>query len=58
MLALAIKDEVNLFLAKHSSNTDESGRKDVTKNEHVPSRQILTGMGPFEIKQPRVDGRT
>jgi transposase-like protein len=57
MLALALENEVEEFIAKHSTLTDESGRKAVTKNGYMPQREILTGMGPLEIKQPRIDDR-
>jgi len=57
MLALAMENEVDEFVAKYSGLTDDSGRRIVTKNGYMPERQILTGMGPLEVKQPRVDDR-
>lgn len=57
MLALAMENEVDEFVAKYSGLTDENGRRVVTKNGYMPERQILTGMGPLEVKQPRVDDR-
>ena len=57
MLALALENEVAEFIEKHSALTDESGNKAITRNGYMPARQILTGMGPLEIKQPRVDDR-
>lgn len=57
MLRLALENEVAEFIAKYCSLIDESGRKVVTKNGYMPAREILTGMGPLEIKQPRVDDR-
>ena len=57
MLQLALENEVEEFIVKHSALTDKSGRKAVTKNGYMPARQILTGMGPLEIKQPRIDDR-
>lgn len=47
----------DVFMQKHSTLTDEDRKKVVTKNRYMPQRQILTGMGPLEIKQPRIDDR-
>ncbi len=57
MLALAMENEVAEFIKKHSALTDESGNKAITRNGYMPTREILTGMGPLEVKQPRVDDR-
>ena len=57
MLQLALENEVEEFIQKHSTLTDENGKKAVTKNGYMPQREIVTGMGPLEIKQPRVDDR-
>ena len=58
VLKLALENEVEEFIQKHSSLTDCNGKKVVTKNGYMPAREILTGMGPLEIKQPRIDDRT
>ena len=47
ILALAMENEVDEFVAKYSRLTDEEGRRVVTKNGYMPARQILTGMGPL-----------
>ena len=57
MLALAMENEVAEFIEKHSALTDENGNKAITRNGYMRPRQILTGMGPLEIRQPRVDDR-
>lgn len=57
MLQLALQNEVDEFIQKHSTLTDENGRRIVTRNGYMPSREILTGIGPIQIKQPRVDDR-
>ena len=58
MLALAMENEVAEFIEKHSTLTDENGNKVITRNGYMPERQILTGMGPLKIRQPRVDDRS
>ena len=57
MLRLALENEVEEFIAKHSNLKSENGNKVVTKNGYMPQREILTGMGPLPIKQPRIDDR-
>lgn len=57
MLKLALENEVEEFIAKHSALVDEDGKRVVTRNEHLPERDILTGIGPVRVAQPRVDDR-
>ena len=57
MLQLALENEVKEFIAKYSNIADENGKKVVTKNGYMPAREIVTGMGPLPIKQPRIDDR-
>jgi len=57
MLQLALENEIEEFIQKHSSLKGENGNKVVTKNGFMPQREILTGMGPLPIKQPRIDDR-
>jgi len=57
MLQLALENEVQEFILKHSNLTGEDGKKVVAKNGYMPQREIVTGMGPLPIKQPRIDDR-
>ena len=57
MLQLALENEVEEFILKHSNLKGENGKKVVTKNGYMPAREIVTGMGPLPIKQPRIDDR-
>lgn len=54
MLQAALEDEVQLFLDEHTARVDEHGRRLVVRNGHLPARQIVTGAGPLEVRQPRV----
>ena len=54
MLQAAIDAEVEEFLALHSTRVDSQGRRQVVRNGNLPSREILSGAGPLEVKQPRV----
>lgn len=57
MLKLAMEDEVEEYIQKHSEKVDMEGKKIVVKNGYMPERNIVTGMGPLAIKQPRIDDR-
>jgi transposase-like protein len=54
MLQAALENEVQLFLDEHAARVDEQGRRLVVRNGHLPAREIVTGAGPLEIRQPRV----
>ena len=46
--------EVDDFVAQHADRRDEGGKRLVVRNGHLPSRELLTGAGPLQVKQPRV----
>jgi putative transposase len=56
-LQKAIEDEVAQYVDAHCGELDEAGRRLVVRNGHKPRRTILSGLGPMEVKQPRVDDR-
>jgi putative transposase len=57
LLAQAMEAEVSEFVEKHRAFTDEDGRRLVVRNGHLPERELVTGIGPLKISQPRVDDR-
>lgn len=58
MLQQAIDAEVEEFLARHAGRRDVQGQRLVVRNGHLPAREILTGAGPLEVRQPRVRDRS
>jgi len=54
MLQAAINAEVEEFLMRHADRRDEQGRRRGVRNGHLPEREILTGAGPLQVRQPRV----
>lgn len=54
LLAQAIDAEVADWIERHAAITDEKGRQQVVRNGHHPSRTLVTGVGPVDVKQPRV----
>ncbi len=57
LLAQAVEQEVHEWLAARADLTDERGRRRVVRNGHLPERTIQTGIGPVEVRQPRVHDR-
>ncbi len=57
LLALAIDQEVREWIEQRVRVVDEQGRRQVVRNGHLPERTIQTGIGPVEVRQPRVHDR-
>src|SRR5512135_3165768 len=57
MLAQAIEAEVATWIDAHAHLTDQAGRQQIVRNGHLLERTIQTGIGPVEVKQPRVRDR-
>ena len=57
MLTQAIEAEVEAFLAAHGSLVDERGRRRLVRDGHAPERHVQTGIGPIEVRRPRVRDR-
>jgi transposase-like protein len=57
MIAQALEEEVKEYLEKHAAALDDAGHRMVVRNGHKPERQIITGVGPVAVSQPRVDDR-
>jgi len=56
-LQKAIVDEVAEYIEAHQQHVDESKRRLVVRNGRHKPRTILSGVGPIEVHQPRVDDR-
>jgi putative transposase len=54
MLAAALNAEVEEYLERFSADVDSDGHRRVVRNGYMPARTILTGVGPLEVKQPRI----
>jgi hypothetical protein len=57
LLAQAVEAEVAAWIDAHAHLKDDTGRRQVVRNGHLPERTIQTGIGPIEVKQPRVHDR-
>jgi len=56
-LQKAIEDEVAEYIDDHRDRVDDAGHRLVVRNGAKPPRTILSGVGPIEVTQPRVDDR-
>jgi transposase-like protein len=56
-LQAAIENEVAEYLQGHGDRRTESGERSVVRNGHLPERDLVTGVGPIKIRQPRVRHR-
>jgi putative transposase len=54
LLRQAIDAEVTDWIERHGKLTDDRDRQLVVRNGHHPTRTLVTGVGPVEVKQPRV----
>ena len=49
--------EVETFLAAHAGLPDEQGRRRLVRNGHAPERRLQTGIGPLEVRRPKLRDR-
>ena len=57
LLARAIEAEVADFLGKHADLKTGDGHQRVVRHGHLPEREVMTGIGPVAVRQPRVRDR-
>jgi len=57
MLQKAIENEVQEFVQTHGELRTDDDLQAIVRNGALPSRKIVTGLGPLEVQQPRVRDR-
>ena len=57
MLAVAVGVEVERWIEERKQHLNEHGHRQVVRNGYLPERTIQTGVGPIDVKQPRVRDR-
>jgi putative transposase len=57
LLTHAINAEVAEYIQLRAPVRDDQGHRVVVRNGYLPARTLLSGVGPIEIKQPRVRDR-
>jgi putative transposase len=57
LLQAATENEVIEYIQFHKDRRDENGQRLVVRNGHLPERELVTGVGPIPVRQPRVRHR-
>jgi hypothetical protein len=57
LLANAVEAEVADFLGKYADLKTQGGHQRVVRHGHLPEREVMTGIGPVAVRQPRVRDR-
>jgi putative transposase len=57
LLTQAVEAEECQFLAATADLKTDDGCRRVARHGHLPERQIMTGIGPVAVRQPRVRDR-
>lgn len=57
MLAAAIDAEVSDWIDNHAHLKDGNGYRQIVRNGYLPERNITTGLGDMQVRQPRVHDR-
>ena len=57
MLQSAIEAEVAEHIDRHKEICDDAGHRLVVRNGSLPERDIVSGVGPLRVRQPRVHDR-
>ena len=58
LIATAVQAELTEFLSQFQDAVDHEGRRAVVRNGYLPEREIMTGIGPVEIKVPKTRDRS
>jgi putative transposase len=57
LLAQAVEAEVAAVLSCHAGKLTDDGCQRLVRHGYLPERQIMTGIGPVAVRQPRVRDR-
>jgi transposase-like protein len=57
LLTQAVETEVADFLRRHADLKSAAGHQRIVRHGHLPEREIMTGIGPVAVRQPRVRDR-
>jgi putative transposase len=57
LLQTAIENEVVEYLEAHRERRTETGQRAIVRNGHHPERELVTGVGPIKVRQPRIRHR-
>ena len=58
LIAAAVEAELSEFLKGYQEDSDAQGRRQVVRNGYLPAREVQTGLGPVEVRVPKVRDRS
>ena len=53
LITKAVQSELAEFLSQYQDVTDSEGRPLVVRNGYLPERELMTGIGPVDMKIPK-----
>ena len=53
-LTEVLRNGARALLAKHADLKTRDGHQRVVRHGHLPEREVMTGIGPVAVRQPRV----
>ena len=57
LLQRAVENEVAEYLEIHRERRTDAGQRAIVRNGHHPERELVTGIGPIKVRQPRIRHR-
>src|SRR5258708_35732392 len=57
LLQMAIEHEVAQELEEQRERRTEAGQRAIVRNGHHPERELVSGIGPIKVRQPRIRHR-
>ena len=57
MISKVVQTELAELLSRYQDMTDAGGGPLVVRNGYLPQRELMTGMGPVDIKVPKTRDR-
>jgi putative transposase len=57
LLYEAIENEVAEYLETHRERQSDRGQRAIVRNGYHPERDLVSGVGPIKVRQPRVRHR-
>jgi hypothetical protein len=57
LLQAAVENEAAEYLEEHRERRTDTGQRTILRNGHHPERELVSGIGPIKVRQPRTRHR-
>ena len=54
LLQLALEQEIDMYIERFRDLKGDDNKRVIIRNGYLPKRSIQTGIGPIDVKQPRM----